>query len=51
VAFVLQKGAFAMKHDNLEAQIIHDETVTCDAVLIRENGEVKELGVAEDEDD
>lgn len=41
-----------MKHDNLEAQVIRDEAVTCDTVLIRdENGEVNELGVDEDEDD
>lgn len=38
--------------DNLERQITHDETVTRDTVLIRdENGEVVELGVDEDEDD
>lgn len=38
--------------DNLEAQITHDETVTRDTVLIRdENGEVIELEVSEDEED
>ena len=38
--------------DNLERQITHDETVTRDMVLIRdENGEVRELEVDEDEDD
>lgn len=38
--------------DNLERQITHDETVTRDTVLIRdENGEVRELEVDEDEDD
>ena len=41
-----------MKHDNLEAQIIHDETVTRDVVLIRdENGEIHEMEVTDDEDD
>ena len=38
--------------DNLERQITHDETVTRDTVLIRdEYGEVRELEVDEDEDD
>lgn len=41
-----------MKHDNLERQITHDEAVTRDTVLIRdENGEVIEMEVTEDEDD
>ena len=40
-----------MKHDNLERQITHDETVTRDKVLIRENGVVNEVEVDEDEDD
>lgn len=41
-----------MKHDNLERQITHDEHVTRDYVLIRdENGNVRELEVSEDEDD
>lgn len=42
-----------MKHDgNLEKQITHDETVTRDVVMIRdENGDVHEVEVAEDEND
>lgn len=40
-----------MKHDNLERQITHDDSVTRDKVLIRENGVVREVEVDEDEDD
>ena len=42
---------FALKYENLERQITHDETVTRDKVLIKENGVVTEVEVDEDEDD